>query len=339
MKVMLSLGFLCLFITLHGQITFEEITSPDDFSLTSIRKSPTGEYFTQAINDLSTVYSSLDGVVWTQEVLPEIDVLDEVQFYADGTPVLKSESNDHCIRRDGSWHSLDLDGGWSGVEASFIKGDTLFVYENNSFAYSVNKGLTFVPIFTYEEGLVDHRTHLWVFDHYLALHHTAGATDYLSVFSRDGTRVRYETLSFGLKKFTFNNDCGKLLIYDNSEFSSLSGEGNVFETGSMLSIASDFSYGKEILSVGGDWYYHNGARIFKSMGCNFDWEIVVNDPILSTYNDLWLSDQADILLSNDYEDSFFEQLAGSSAWEEQLIFIDYAYPAGIDESYQGGAGR
>ncbi|WP_367389600.1 T9SS type A sorting domain-containing protein [Lewinella sp. LCG006] len=336
MKVLLSLGIICILMTtLHSQITFEEITTPDDFSLRAIRKSPVGEYFTQAINDQSTVYSSFDGATWTQEVLPESQALVDVQFYADGTPVLKSESYNHCIRRDGSWYALDLDGGWDGVQASFIKGDTLFVYENNSFGYSLNKGLTFVPIFTYEEGFVDHRTHLWVFDHYLALHHTAGASDDLSVFSRDGTRIRHESLNLGISKFAYN-DCGKVLLYDQSNFYSLSGEGLVFESGSMSSIASDFAYGDEILSSEGDWYYRNGARILKSTGCDFDWEVVEDEPILSTYRDLWISDQADFLISNDYDDHFLEQSAGSSQWEERSALINYAYPVGIDESYQNG---
>ena len=129
MKVMLSLGVICLLMTtLHGQITFEEITTPDDFSLRAIRKSPIGEYFTQAINDQSTVHSSFDRITWTRESLPDNQPLDEIQFYADGTPVLKFSSDDHFIRRDGSWYSLDLNGGWDGVQASFIKGDTLFAY-------------------------------------------------------------------------------------------------------------------------------------------------------------------------------------------------------------------
>ncbi|MGH1437695.1 MAG: T9SS type A sorting domain-containing protein [Lewinella sp.] len=335
MKVTLSLGVICLLMTttLHSQITFEEVTPPNDFSLAVVRKSPTGEYLTQAMNDRSTVYTSLDGVTWTQEVLPESQALVDVQFYADGTPVLKSENYDHCIRRDGSWYTLDLDGGWGGVQASFIKGDTLFVYENSSFGYSVNKGLTFVPIFTYGEGFVDHRTHLWVFDHYLALHHTAGASDDLSVFSRDGTRIRNESLNLGSGKFAYN-DCGKVLLFDHSNYYSLSGEGLVFESGSVSSIASDFAYGDEILSSEGDWYYRNGASLLKSTGCNFDWEEVLNDPILSLYGDLWLSDQSDYLLSSTYFDFFIERSASNSEWEEYPVLINYSYTVGIDESYQ-----
>ena len=333
---MLSLGVICLLMTtLHGQITFDEITPPDDFSLLVVRKSPIGEYFTQAINDRSSVYSSFDRITWTRESLPDNQSLDEIQFYEDGTPVLKFANDDHFIRRDGVWYSLDFDGGWNGVQASFIKGDTLFAYENNAFAYSVNKGLSFVSIFYYEEGFTDHRTHLWVFDNYLALHHTAGASDYLSVFRRDGTRIRYESLDIGFGHFVFN-DCGKLLIHDQNNFYSLSGEGLVFESGSMSSIATDFSYGRGILTSNGDWYYRNGFTLLKSTGCEFDWEEVMNDPLLLTNNDFWLSTEGDFLLSNRYEDRFLEWTANSSQWENQALPIDYANTVGINESYQGG---
>lgn len=162
----------------------------------------------------------------------------------------------------------------------------------------------------------------------------SGSSDYLSVLRRDGTRIRYESLDLGYGNFVFN-DCGKLLIHDQNNFYSLSGEGLVFESGSMSSIATDFSFGRKILTSDGDWYYRNGASLLKSTGCDFDWEEVMNDPLLSTNSDFWLSTEGDFLLSNRYEDRFLEWDANSSQWENQAFPINYAYVDGINESYQG----
>ena len=125
------------------------------------------------------MYTSTDGHNWIRATLPELHTMDDIQFYSDGTPVLKDDSNEHLIRRNGSWYTMKLSGSFGGIQASFIKNDTLFVYQDNSFAFSIDKGQSFTNIFTFSEGIIDHQTHLWKFDKYFVLHHTAGATDYL----------------------------------------------------------------------------------------------------------------------------------------------------------------
>ena len=121
MKSLFLTALICLPLFCYGQITFQEIESPNDFNLSAIRKSPMGEYFVQADNDLGSIYQSPDGENWTNLPLPKAISMDDIQFFSDGTPVLKPERNEHLIRRNGTWHLMDIASWFGNIEASFIK--------------------------------------------------------------------------------------------------------------------------------------------------------------------------------------------------------------------------
>ena len=110
LPILLFLQSLC-----YGQITFEEVTSPDDFNIASVFKSPIGEYFIQAANDDESIYTSMNGQDWTKTTLPINHDFHDVQFFSDGTPLLKPERGEHLIRRDGVWYTMNFSSGWKKV--------------------------------------------------------------------------------------------------------------------------------------------------------------------------------------------------------------------------------
>ena len=124
MKPLLLFVLLLAQSLLYSQITFQEITSPADFSLRAVRQSPTGEYFAQAVNDRNSIFTSMNGHDWTWSPLPEAHPLGDIQFYSNGTPVLKNDNYWHVIRRGDTWYSMDVPGAFNKVNASFIKDDT-----------------------------------------------------------------------------------------------------------------------------------------------------------------------------------------------------------------------
>lgn len=336
MKSALFSVFLCLQALCYGQISFEEIASPDDFSISAVRKSPTGEYFTQAYNDNRHIYSSDNGVDWTKEPLPEALTMDDIQFFSDGTPILKTElyGSGHLIRRNGNWRSMYVFGGAGSVEASFIKEDSLFVYNDEIFAYSLDKGQTFTTIFTFNGIIIDHTADLWKFDNHFVLHHAAGASDSLSVFNEQGERVFAARLSLGIPDILYN-DCGEVLFFDRDNYYRIQNEGLSFEQGNTSDIIPNYSYGSEVLSQGGHYYIKKDDTIYKSPGCGFSWEPWATDELIQSKTDFWITAEEDLLLYNSRSDRFVERPGGTNQWEEHSVDINYAYVVQLDESVQG----
>src|SRR5690606_31955992 len=131
------------------------------------------------------IYSSPDGLEWIRKELPEThSSVEEIQFFDDGTPVARTITDEHVIRRGDRWYYLRIPSQQSGVEATFIRDDTLFAYGARKFAYSIDKGITFTTLFTAVVNITSHTAHVWASDSYLALHHSVGSTNYLSVFNR-----------------------------------------------------------------------------------------------------------------------------------------------------------
>jgi uncharacterized repeat protein (TIGR01451 family) len=326
---------LCFHFAVYSQITFDEITAPDDFNISELRKSPIGEYFVQALNDGTSIYTSMNGQDWTKTPLPENHPLFDIQFFSDGTPVLKARYNEHLIRRNGFWHTMNASGGWEDVTASFIKEDTLFVYQDNTFSYSLDKGETFTPIITVSPGISDYRSDLWKFENHFILHHKSGASDYLSVFDESGGQILNEYLNLSSFSISYNSNCGEILFNDDVKYYLLKEQGLSFEEGNTTSIIPDFSYNDVLLSQAGNYYHVDGNTINKTDGCNFTWEVLVSDDLIQSNSLVWIDDQEDIFLFNWFSDHFFLWPNGTSQWEEHLLNINYAYVSDIDESIQG----
>ena len=334
MKPLLLFALLSIQAISFGQLTFEELTGPNDFNISVIRKSPIGEFFIQAANDNESIYTSLDGQTWTKTALPVSSRLFDIQYFSDGTPVLKPEYGVHLVRRDGVWHKMSMDGGWREVEASFIKADTLFVFQDQSFGYSLDKGKTFVTMFTFGENIVDHSAHLFKFNHHFILHHTAGASDNLSIFTNEGERIVNKSLDLSIASFTYH-PCGQVLICDDDRYYLIKEDEVIVREGSTQTIIPNFNYSTEFFVEGDHYFFRTENRIYKSTGCDFTWNIIASSDVIDEKDNIWVSPDSDIYLNDNASDFYIVQPAGSGQWEEHRPDINYPFLHTINESQKG----
>ena len=117
----------------------------------------------------------------------------------------------------------------------------MFVYENNIFAYSLDKGETFMTLFTASYNIIDHTSDLWKLDNHFVLHHTAGAADSLSVFNEEGEQISSQYLSFGSPSMIYN-ECGEIFFYDYNTYYRIFNEGLSIEQGIMDDIIPDYNH-------------------------------------------------------------------------------------------------
>lgn len=321
----------CLQTMAYGQLIFEEVTPPEDFNISTLRKSPVGEYFIQAVNDKDNLYSSLNGQDWTKVPMPERHTLKDIEFFSDGTPVLKGDYDEHLIRRNGSWYTMKLSGTWGNIKTSFIKADTLFVFQDNTFAYSLDKGISFHQLFTISPGVSAHSANLWKINSRFVLHHTLGATDYLTVFNEDGDRVFDRELAHGIYDFTYN-DCGQVLITDYYGYYLLKEEDLTLQQGAVESIIPNYSSSGELFSYNSQYYLRSGSTIYKTTGCNFTWQPLVTGDLINDSDDMWMDANGDIFLWDLRSDHFIEHVNGSGTWTEQYPNINHAFVYSVNES-------
>ncbi len=327
MKSFLASILLCLPILSFSQIAFEYIPNPDDLSIGAVRKSPTGEYFVQAADDVSNIYTSMDGVTWTKTSLPVTQDLYDIQYFTDGTPLLKPNGRAHLIRRNGIWYTMDAGGG-DMVESSFIKGDTLFTFSYNQFAYSLDKGQTFITALTFDVNLTDRTAHLWKFDSYYVLF--VDSRDRLSVFNLNGERVLSDTLDlFSGETITYNS-CGQILFNDEDNYYLLTEDGLTYQSGKTADIIPQFVYGTDLLSDGGNYYTRNANTIYKTNGCNFDWQFYTANDLIDSKDHIWFDPQGEIYLYNTYDDYFTVQANGIP--EEHYPNIHHPLITNVNES-------
>jgi len=311
-----------------AQITFEEITAPVDFSINAVRKSPTGEYFVQASNDFKSIYSSLDGTHWTKDNFPRSYVLDEVQFFSDGTPFIKSsDPQEQLIRRNGSWMPMEQ-------TASCIKKDTLFGYTSNVFSYSLDKGATFITLFEATEAIGDIAFQLCKFKNYLVLHYSSGSRDYLSVFTMNGERVLYTPLALNGGSSFLYNSCEQAYFFDHENFYLLKEDGLTLTHGDILDMFPYFVYADEMASVNGSYFIRTGNTIYKSQECESNWTIFAQDDRISKNDAFWIDDHEDLFLLDVSNNFFTEHDFGSSSWDEKNPGINYPY---LIDANQGGS--
>ncbi len=323
MRTFLQLLFLCLPFLSYSQIAFEYVPNPNDFSIGAVRKSPTGEYFVQAADDMDNIYTSLDGVTWTKTPMPFRNKLDVIQFYADGTPVLHPQGDADLIRRNGIWYTMDTGEG-DLAEASFIKGDTLFVYNGRRFAYSLDKGQTFITAITFDGNLTDHSSLLWKFDSYYVLF--ADSKDRLSVFNLNGELVLRDTLDLFSGEVITYSSCGEILFNNNDHYYLLQ-EDLTYQSGPTADIIPQFVYG-DLMSEGSNYYSRNGNRIYKTNGCNFDWHLYAANDVIDSKENIWVDDQGEVFLYSTYDDFFTIQSNGTAV----KLYPDIHYPHVMDVS-------
>ena len=331
MRTFLLFVSVCIQTLAYSQLVFEEVTPPEDFNISSLRKSPVGEYFVQAVNDKDNLYCSLNGQDWTKVALPERRALNEIQFFSDGTPVLKGDYDDHLIRRNGSWYAMKLGGAWGNIQTSFIKADTLFVFQDNKFAYTLDKGISFHQLFTVTPGMTVHTADLWKINSRFVLHHTIGATDYFTVFNEDGDRILDRELDHGIYDFTYT-DCGQVLMIDYDSYYLFTEQTMSMQEGSHESIIPDYMSSAELFSYHGQYFLRNDSTIFKSTGCNFVWQPLVTGDLVKNSDDMWVDANEDIFLWDQRSDHFTMHANGSGTWDEHYPNINHAFVYSVNES-------
>ena len=320
-----------------GQLTFEEVKSPNEYNVISMQKSPQGEYFTQPVNSSQVLFSSLDRMNWTRTVLPVNHDLEKVQYFSDGTVLLRSEGSTHLVRRQGIWETMTLPGHTGFVKASFIKDDSLFVYHDQVFAYSLDKGASFTPVFTFPDPISFSEVHLFKFENHFWLYHRGGTTQEVSVFDQTGNRVQHIPITLSLNESfsIIDNECGELMITGEDLFHLWRGNGLDYMTGNITDIIPNTVYFHHIQSFNGYYYYRANLKLYKSSGCNFDWSIIATHLSLSTSDNMAVGLQDEVLLYNDADDAFIERTAGSDDWPSIQLNIAYALVGDVDESRSG----
>lgn len=329
MKPTLLLILIVLPFLVQAQLTFEEITTPNDFSLRLLRKSPTGEYFMQLANDYSGIHTSTNGVDWIRHPFSSIYVHD-IQFFSDGTPMLHCSDKDDFIRRNGSWIPLDEGTGWNDIHMSDIRADTLFVFKNKRFAFSTDKGLTYTVLDGHSEYIDTLQGNLYVFDHHFALHGSTYTIDSLIIFNRRGERVKAFPIDLKYPDHIVYNDCNELLLINNDDYYLFSEAGLQITSGKRADILPDSVYYRYIQAAHGQYYIQRGNTVYTT-GCgSFDWQPVFQDVLLDSLNRLWWSREGDILLFNHFGNTFYNQ-AGWTATRTKFK-PDINFPCLSDEN-------
>ncbi|HZV43397.1 MAG TPA: hypothetical protein VFF90_02905 [Saprospiraceae bacterium] len=329
--------YLLLPIDLMGQLTFEEVISPKEYNVISMLKSPQSEYFTQPANNSQVLFSSTDRLNWTRIVLPVRLDLEKAQYFSDGTVLLQSDGAAHLIRRQGIWETMTMPGHTGLIRASFIKDDSLFVYHDQVFAYSLDKGASFTPVFTLPDPISFSSIHLFKFENHFLLYYRGGTIHEVSVFDQTGNSVQQIPITLSLNKpfSIIDNECGELMITGDSLFHLWRGNGLDYSTGNITDIIPTTSYFHHIQSVNGYYYYRAGQKLYKSNGCNFDWSIMATHISLSTSDNLTVGFQDEVLLYDDLDNAFIERASGSNDWPSIQFNIAYALVSDVDESRSG----
>ena len=96
-------------------------------------------------------------------------------------------------------------------------------------------------MFTFSESIIDHSAHLFKFDHHFVLHHTAGASDNLSIFTNEGERIVSKSLDLSIASFTYH-PCGQVLINDYDRYYLIKDDEVIVREGSTQSIIPEFNF-------------------------------------------------------------------------------------------------
>jgi len=334
--------FLLLPLISFGQFDFNEVIAPDDFSLSAIRKSPIGEYFIQATNDLDHIYSSFNGTDWTKSSLPSKARLESVIFLSNGTPVIASSysNGEHIIRRNDNWYQIPLIDGNAIFDPMvfFAKNDTLFAYQDQTFIYSSDDGASFTTIFETTIPLV--ASSLVKLDGYYVLHHSEGSNSSFSVFNEGGLRVLFDGLEITIDRMV-SGECNEIIFYSEVSYVLVKMDGLTVEEGSLADIDINFIYGRgTIIFHEGSYYYNTHSLIYKSSGCDFNWELLTENEDLELDIYIWpyedadvsVTPEEDILFNTDRKNFYWKWNNTDDSWTKEHINISYPDVIEISES-------
>ena len=338
MKALLLFLGIVFAMPVYGQISFEEILPPKDFSLSIVRSSPTGERLVQASNNPHVIYTSADGDNWVGEALPGAYPVGDIRFFDDGTPVLLPRFNAGQLnRRDGAWERISLSSNTDeGVRASFIHGDTLFVFQEGQLAYSLDKGVNFNTVFSIPPHLISSSRNLWKLDGHYVLHHTFGATDSLSVFDTAGQRLLGEELELGTLSSTYNS-CGELLLMDYNNYYLLKAGEPTMESGAATDFLPDINLADflSIQSSNGHYFVKGQRKVYRTGSCDYDWEVILDDDLVEQHEYFWVDGDGQLYFYNEQQDRYSTYSTVTAEATEQLIPVEQVQLVDVDESSPG----
>ncbi|NBC09010.1 MAG: hypothetical protein GVY26_17600 [Bacteroidetes bacterium] len=338
MKALLLFFSIVFVMPVYGQINFEEILPPKDFSLSIVRSSPTGERLVQASGKLDAIYTAAEGGNWVEEALPGDYPVEDIRFFDDGTPLLLPRFNgSHLIRRDGAWERISLLGNANeGVRASFIHGDTLFVFQEGQLAYSLDKGGSFNTVFSIPSHLIDNSRNLWKLDDHYVLHHTFGATDSLSVFNTAGQRVLGEELELSILGSAYNS-CGELLLMDYDNYYLLKAGEPTLESGAATDFLPDINLADflSVQSSNGHYFVKGQRKVYRTGFCDYDWELLLDDELVEEHEYFWVDGGGVLYFYNEQQDRYRTYSTVTAEATEQLIPIEQVQLVDVNESSPG----
>ncbi len=315
---------------MFGQIQFEEVQVPLDFSANDIKKSPVGEYFVTPFDYSGKLFASQNLEDWTTYEFGN-GSLRLSKFFDDGTPIYEY-NNEYTIRKMDAWSTLTFNGDF--IKSTFIKADTLFGYASNKVVFSVDKGDTFISIFETSEMISNQNVKLFKINDHFVLHHRSGPNDSISIYNPVGDLINSVGLDNALTPNSHFSSCIEIIFVGFSNYYLLK-EDLTLETGTIHSIVFNSSYLLNTLRcVDGTYFYESPTHIYKADNCSFDWEILVELSDVPNFDELEITDSESIII-NDYRgNAFFEKEFNSEEWEENLLQIKYPFITDVDESYE-----
>lgn len=317
---------LLLFCTIFcfSQIQFEQIPLPDDCSISWIKKSPTGEYFLQLTNERNKIYNSTNGVDWAVSELPESQYREVMQFFTDGTPVLQSNVNDHMIRRNDEWFSIE-------TELSFIKEDTIYRYNSDRVSYSIDYGQNFSTSFQVENPLPGSGSAFWKIGDYFLILHGTGVPKKISVINENGELLKTEFVDLGIRYDVFNT-CDRLMLYGSSNYLLFDFETISFDSGSLSDLDDRIPFNPLFISHSEALYFRNQDKIYKASNCSFSFEEINANNLIEEKLKFWISEDEESFLFDYADNSVVFNNVESTLWDERRININNPYVYLIDES-------
>jgi len=314
-----------------AQINFLEMPQPNDIAATDVYKSPTGEYFIKTLFRGKYIFTSSDGANWQKEYLSDSNKyydLDKMYFFEDGTPLIKDFYEGVLIRRDNEWTTMSFNNNsWERIEAVHIKEDTLFAYEDNRFAYSVDKGENFVPLFTADENITDHSSDLFKIGNLFYLFHTAGATGKVSIFNESGVRLYFYNIN---TTNIVNSACDELLFFRNTNYIFITNNGSSLTSGKISDITPTDD--ERNLYFGPNYFYAiDNDMIYKSSYCPIEWEVIGETSSVLPEGSFSVNTNGDLFVINNDNYTINENNDLSGDWDIIPIEITDPYITGMEE--------
>jgi hypothetical protein len=104
------------------------------------------------------------------------------------------------------------------------------------------------------------------------------------------------------------------------------------QQGYFSDIFPDYHIDTKILSADGHFFLWDKNTIYRSTGCNFEWEELAANDLIDSSDYVWLNQNQDIFLYDKRSNHFFKKEVDSVNWERHYPDIDYLEVFRVGES-------